>query len=86
VRVRITRRCRDIVDGVELERFVVGLIYSVDSSLASYLIANQCGEAVLDEEARAEQQDELQFEINVRRWRAVAADVIRRRSRRRGFR
>jgi hypothetical protein len=82
VRVRVTGVCADEVDGVPLSRFEVGLVYDVNASLGSYLIATGCAEAVLDDEVEERTEEERQFRVNMRRWRQVAADVSRRRSRR----
>jgi hypothetical protein len=82
VRVRITRLCRDEIDGVALNRFEVGLIYEVSSSLGSYLIATGCAQLVLDEEVQGRDEEKREFRVNVKRWQQVAAEVSRRRRRR----
>ena len=79
VTVRITGRCHEVVDGVQLDRFEVGLIYDVNAALASYLIASRCAEAVIEDEVEHAKQEEQIFRVNVKRWRKVAADVSRRR-------
>lgn len=78
VRVRITRLCRDEIDGVALDRFEVGLVYTVSPSLGSYLIATGCADAVLDEEVEDADEERRQFRVNMKRWREVAADFTRR--------
>jgi hypothetical protein len=81
VRVRVTRVCKDEVDGVPLAGFEPGLVYDVSASLGSYLIATGCAVAVLDDEVEERQEEEQQFRVNMRRWREVAADISRRRRR-----
>jgi hypothetical protein len=61
----------------------VGLVYEVSASLGTYLITNGCAEPVMDGELESVTQDELQFRVNVKRWREVAADLSRARPRRR---
>jgi hydrogenase maturation factor len=77
VRVRITRRCLDEIDGVELARFEVGLVYEVSASLGSYLIATGCAVAIVSDELAKRSLEEQQFRVNVQRWRRVAADATR---------
>ena len=67
-----------------LDNFEVGVVYEVSASLASYLLATGCAEAVLEDELEPAVQEERQFRGNVKRWRAIAADVNRP-HRRRGF-
>lgn len=81
VRVRITRHCRDEIDGVALASFEVGLTYHVSASLGSYLLAIGCAEVILEDEVEQRRDDETQFRVNVRRWREAAAEVTRRRLR-----
>jgi hypothetical protein len=82
VRVRITCGCGDEIDGVALSSFEVGLAYEVSTSLGSYLVAIGCAETVLDDELSPGEQEDQQFRVNVKRWRAVAAEATHRRSRR----
>jgi hypothetical protein len=50
MRVRIIRRQRGDVDGINLEAFQVGLVYDVAPSLATYLLTVGSAELVgLDE-------------------------------------
>jgi hypothetical protein len=83
VQVRILRICAEDLDGVPLDRFEPGLVYQVSSAVGSYLIAIGCAVAVLDEEVKSSDEEARQFNVNVRRWREVAAEVSRR-GRRRG--
>ena len=82
VRVRITRVCRDEFDGVAVHDFEVGLVYDVSTSVGSYLVATGCAETVLEDELSPGEQEEQQFRVNVKRWRAIAADTSRQRTRR----
>lgn len=82
VRVLVVRPCLDEIDGVSLEQFEVGLVYDVNASLGSYLVASGCAELVLEDEVRQEQQESEQLRVNVRRWREMAADFSRPRRRR----
>jgi hypothetical protein len=84
VRVRITRVCRDEIDGVPLARFQRGLVYEVDTSLGCYLVASGCAEVVLDGEMLREEEEQHQRRINVSRWRDLSAEVTRRQQRRGG--
>jgi hypothetical protein len=49
MRVRITHRRPGEVDGVDLSRFEVGLMYDVSPSLATYLIMTGTADPVVDE-------------------------------------
>ena len=42
VRVRITRQPKESVDGIDLTRFLEGLTYDVGTTVANYLLAEQC--------------------------------------------
>jgi hypothetical protein len=73
VRVRITHPKPGFVDGVSVGEFQVGLIYDVSASIASYLMAMGCAEAViagLPEKTGTE----AKHSINVDDRLAVAAD------------
>jgi hypothetical protein len=81
VRIRITRHCRDEIDGVSLDHFEVGLTYNVDPSLASYLVAIGCAEPLDFASAERSSEDEQALRVNVRRWKQVAADLSGRKKR-----
>ena len=49
MRVRITHRRPGEIDGVDLSRFEVGLMYDVSPSLATYLIMTGTADPVVDE-------------------------------------
>ena len=77
MRVRITRRCSDVIDGLALDTLMVGLVYDVSPTVGSYLIANGCADAVLEDEVDRAAEEERHFRANVTRWREVAADIGR---------
>jgi hypothetical protein len=49
MRVRITQPLHGSIDGIQLERFVVGSVYDVGVSLGCYLMALQAVEPVADD-------------------------------------
>ena len=73
--MRIVRQCRDEIDGVALAGFEVGLVYHMGPEVGSYLVASGYGESILEDEVSADELEEQQFRVNVRRWRAAAADT-----------
>ena len=46
VRLRITERLTGSIDGIQLDRFVVGQVYEVGHSLGSYLLSTGAAEPV----------------------------------------
>ena len=43
MRVRITRRPQDVVQGVSLQYYRVGEVYDLPPTLAEYLVMEECG-------------------------------------------
>ena len=78
VGIRITRLCEDEIDGVPLNHFQLGIVYRVDATVGSYLLATGCAEAVVEDELDTRHEDEVQFQFNMQRWQEVAADLSRR--------
>jgi hypothetical protein len=75
--IRIVQHCPSDLDGVDLERFEVGLTYDVPTSVATYLIVTQCAEPLAEAEPSiAAQADQRMFSGDWRDW-AVAADTKR---------
>ena len=78
MRIRITRRRPGEVDGIDLSRFEVGVVYDVSPSLGTYLIMT--GHADPDERPSLVVLEEMQPPATVTRAneapaeRAVAAD------------
>lgn len=66
-----------------MARFEIGLTYEVSAPLGSYLIATGCAEAIVLEREQQQRDEEREFQVNVRRWRHVAAEVTRSRRRNR---
>jgi hypothetical protein len=71
MRLRITRRASDEIDGVSLGLFKVGATYEVSSSIATYLIAMDCAEPADDSAAEA---TEVRYGFNVALPPAIAAE------------
>jgi hypothetical protein len=49
LRIRITKRLTGSIDGIQLDRLKVGRTYEVATSLGTYLLCEQCAEAVFDQ-------------------------------------
>ncbi|HXD16226.1 MAG TPA: hypothetical protein VN654_04360 [Vicinamibacterales bacterium] len=49
MRVRITRVLSGSIDGIQLDRFIPGVVYDVGTSIGSYLLSEQWAEPVHDE-------------------------------------
>ena len=49
MRVKIVTAMRGKIDGIDLERFDVGRVYDVGTSLGNYLMASGCAMPVADE-------------------------------------
>ena len=49
MRVRITRVVSGSIDGIQLDRFIPGVIYDVGTSIGSYLLSERWAEPVYDE-------------------------------------
>ena len=71
MRVRITRRASDDVDGVSLALFQVGVVYEVSATIATYLMAMECAETAEDANVEA---TEIRYGFNVGLPPSVAAD------------
>jgi hypothetical protein len=71
MRVRITRRASDDVDGISLALFQVGVVYEVSATIATYLIAMECAEPA---ETSAVEATEIRFGFNVALPPAIAAE------------
>jgi len=65
VRLRISRQLGGSIDGIELNGFVVGLVYDVGMHLACYLLAEQYAEPVDDESAALPTASEVQVRFDV---------------------
>jgi hypothetical protein len=50
VRLKITKQLAGSIDGLQLDRFAVGGVYDIGTSLANYLLAMGAAEPVLDEQ------------------------------------
>ena len=71
MRVRITRRASDDVDGISLALFHVGTVYEVSATIATYLIAMDCAEPAEDSPIEA---TEIRYGFNVALPPAIAAE------------
>jgi hypothetical protein len=49
MRVRITRVLSGSIDGIQLDRFIPGVVYDVGTSIGSYLLSERWAEPVSDE-------------------------------------
>lgn len=71
MRVRITRRATDDVDGISLGLFQLGAVYEVSAIIATYLIAMDCAEPA---EGTPVEATEIRYGFNVALPPAVAAE------------
>jgi hypothetical protein len=91
VRVRIVRPPgEEIVDGIALAHFKIGLVYSVPAALATLMVVEGWAEPVLDDAAptlppvifhlprRVERRRRLLTDVRLRRELGIAADRRRR--------
>lgn len=49
MRVRITRVLSGSIDGIQLDRFIPGVVYDVGTSIGSYLLSERWAEPVYDD-------------------------------------
>lgn len=49
MRVRITRVLSGSIDGIQLDRFIPGVVYDVGTSIGSYLLSERWAEPISDE-------------------------------------
>ena len=73
MRVRITRRVMDDVDGISLGLFQVGQIYDVSTAVGTYLLAMDCAEPEVRELVSS---NEIRYGYNVALPPAIAADKL----------
>lgn len=85
MRVRITKRLKGSIDGIQLSRLIEGRVYDVQTSLACYLLLEQMAEPASNGELKAvlpARKDAVQRPVETRRAiavpRSIAADRRRR--------
>lgn len=71
MRVRITQRATDDVDGISLGLFHQGVTYEVSPTIGTYLIAMDCAEPAED---TPEEVTEIRYGFNVALRPAIAAE------------
>jgi len=74
VRVLITRKRDEEIDGIDLRSFQVGFSYEVSPSLATYLLTTRSAEPVGDDRAQLAGTAGVRTGLGVQRWREVADD------------
>ena len=84
MRIRIVRRPRGQVDGVDLNRFQPGALYDVNASIATYLMVGGYAEPVADTSPSPVVPVDMTTEIRnrVKQVTDKAAEVSRKKGRR----
>jgi len=78
MRVRMTRRRKGEIDGIDLETFQEGVAYDVSPSLATYLLTTASAELVEGPETTAGTSlSEVRFTAAVETFHEVAAEMGR---------
>ena len=65
MRLRISHQLSGSIDGIELDGFIVGLVYDVGMHLACYLLAEQYAEPVDDEASATVETTAAQVRFDV---------------------